>query len=395
MLSRKNANTYCFYFPSLSVGGCEFAFIRFAKYLSTILNKKVYYVDYPDIATSLARKELKGTSVTFIDYIDGQNSYDLFEEEVCMIAPFTMHGQIPKFKNTKVLYWLMHPENVNWLKSRAQLKKKKLISEIKKLNNKNAISCMDLVCFNETQKFFKFKLKKQYVPVPCNVKNKIAPATLIDNDTINIAWLGRLDSDKIYALINLLEQFDSYKTNLKKKIHIIGSGSSKELIDETKYKIDIVWTSTLLNDDLDNYLIDHVDILFAMGMSCLEGANLRIPTILLSYGLEFFQTDTYHWLFGMSDYTLGYNVKHETEYALFKRVNFSAVINAIYLQNKKEQYGRLCLEYSNSHHTLDAATRCLITYCDITKYRLEKPLVPKKKNIFKRIFCSLFKRIKS
>ena len=124
LFKNKKVDAYCFYFPSLSVGGCEFAFIRFAKYLSINLNKKVYYVDYSNITTSLARKELNKTPVIFIDYEEDKKIYDLFTENICMIAPFTMHGQIPKFKNTKVLYWLMHPENVNWLEIRARLKKR-------------------------------------------------------------------------------------------------------------------------------------------------------------------------------------------------------------------------------------------------------------------------------
>lgn len=254
---------------------------------------------------------------------------------------------------------------------------------------------MDLVCFNETQRKFKFKLKQQYVPVPCKLKKMNAPATLIDGNTINLAWLGRLDNDKIYALINLLDRFDAYKTNLKKKIHIIGTGSSKALVDEAKYNIEFVWTSTLLNEELDDYLINNVDILLAMGTSCLEGANLHLPTVLLSYGLEPFQTDIYHWLFEMSDYTLGYNVKHEEMYNLFNKVSFSEVIETIYQQNKKERYGQLCFEYSQNNHTLEVATECLMNYCNETKYRLEEPLFPKKKNVLKQVVSILLRRRKS
>ncbi len=386
---------YCFYLPSVHIGGCEFALIRFAMYLSEELKQKVYYVDYANEETSLARRELMNTAVVFIDYTDDKQQYDAFAEPVCIVAPYTMHGQIPLFRNAKVLYWLVHPDSPKWLMHRALLTRKELRKESRKLDKHRAIACMDLACYRESQKQLDLALNKQYIPVPCVSKQRRVSPELIDEQVINLAWLGRLDGDKIYAVINLLENFNAYETPRQKRLHIIGDGDSRNLIDESLYpQVEIVWASVLVNEVLDDYLIEHVDILCAMGTSCLEGANLALPTVLLTYSLEFIKTGTFHWLYDMQDYTLGYKTQDEGEYQVFKRTPLSEIIETIYEQKQKERVGARCLAYSQNYHSLEMAARELMKHAALTSYALESPIVPRKMPFFKRLRRGFRKKMK-
>ena len=102
---------------------------------------------------------------------------------------------------------------------------------------------------------------------------------------INIGYIGRLDCDKIFSLINVLDNLSLYNTSFKKNVHIIGCGDRKHLITNNKsYKdanINIIFTGFLLDNDKYDYLYNNVDILFSMGTSSLDGALVKIPSVLI------------------------------------------------------------------------------------------------------------------
>jgi hypothetical protein len=129
---------------------------------------------------------------------------------------------------------------------------------------------------------------------------------LIIND-INIGWLGRLDEDKIFSVINILDNLNNYNTDKRKFFHIIGSGISSHLIEPSKYKnINIIFNGTILNEDKTKYLIDNFDIAFSMGTSSIESAALKIPTIVpLSFEKYTYISNGFTKFFELSDYNLG------------------------------------------------------------------------------------------
>jgi hypothetical protein len=67
----------------------------------------------------------------------------------------------------------------------------------------------------------------------------------------------------------------------------------------------MVFTGAILERRLDDYLVDHLDLLVAMGASALEGARLGIPTILLDISYGRLRGDyRFRWLFESERFSL-------------------------------------------------------------------------------------------
>ena len=126
--------------------------------------------------------------------------------------------------------------------------------------------------------------------------------SLIDEECIHIAWIGRLSRDKIYALINLMNHLEKIK--IIKKFHIIGEGNCKHLLRE--YRFETIYLGTISPKDLPSYLQTHIDIVFAMGTSMLEAEKCGIPAVYTFYSWEEYSRDCFVWAFKLKNYCLGY-----------------------------------------------------------------------------------------
>lgn len=346
------SHNFMFFLPSRTVGGYEYLFIRLSKFLSEKLNFNVYYIDYQD---GFAKNQLNKTKVKFINYIENETQINI-DQPVNLIAPITMGHQIPNLKNpsSKIIFWCAHPKSVPWLAGRSGFNDKKLNKFLSVLNQQNSVCFMDWACWQSTNFLSGISFQETYVPISTNEKKNIKKTKkIIKKNEINIGWLGRLDSDKICSLINLLDNFYNLKTKLKKTIHIIGDGNSKYLIDDKKYskKINIIFTSTLINEKLYRYLTNNVDVLFAMGTSTLEAASLKIPSVLTISGIDFFKSDIYIWLYNSKKFSLGF-YNNQNIKGFIKTNSFNEIIKETYYKNNKEKIGSKCYEYYKQNHSI-------------------------------------------
>jgi glycosyltransferase involved in cell wall biosynthesis len=355
---------FIFYLPSRTVGGDEFLFMRLASFLADTLELEVYYVDYED---SIAKNEFSNTKVKFIKYCNPNTVIDL-DKPANLIAPLTISCEIPKFKSSKIklIFWCAHPYSIEWLQTHSSLKRKKITEFLLNLSKARSMCFMDWACWyaNNTsgvpfQEIYVpvFTEEKLYVPLNNNEIH------IIKKDEINIGWLGRLDTDKISSLINLLDNFYALNTNKKKNIHIIGEGDSKHLIDIEKYsqKINIIFKATLIKDDLYKYLLENVDVQFSMGISSLEAASLKIPSVLLFASPKRLDSNNFLWLFDSKNYTLGFYEEQKAKINITTNA-FNQVIDEIYLNQKKQELGVKCYNYFTKNHHLTVTVIKLMSF---------------------------------
>jgi hypothetical protein len=222
-----------------------------------------------------------------------------------------------------------------------------------RLNEQQALDFMDSINLTYQQKTFKANIQVQnYLPLGIDIPVNPLRLSLFNHNQINIGWLGRLTTDKVYALMNVINQANEYllKTNEKIVIHIIGEGDQRSYIEKMQISsgVEIEFTGTLINDELNNYLVNNLDVVFAMGTSCLEAAVLGIPTVLLDFS-HYPQNTNFRWLFESSDYCLGCEAN---ETILSCNHSFANIIETIYKQNKKSSIGRQCLEYAIQNHSI-------------------------------------------
>ena len=223
---------------------------------------------------------------------------------------------------------------------------------------------MDLSCKNSIKNI---DFPQNYIPVFVPSSDKKAITNLINNQEINIAWLGRLDKDKINSLLNILDNFNKYKTIKKKIIHIIGSGTEEFLIKPDNYKsLEIKLLGRKTNEELDNYIVNKIDILFGMGASLLEAAKLNVPSVLVKISDTQFYDDEYILLSNLKEYILGY-INNE-DVADSKINTMKDLLDDIYIHRKKEEYQKMCYEHYKKHHSIEYSSFCLMQSLSQTKY---------------------------
>ena len=290
----------CFFLPSNTLGGCEMLFIRIANYLAQNTHKKISYIDYSNgIASKLIVDD-----VHFIQY---SNSCITFNNDVVVVAPVTLASELDLItgKNVQFLFWNLHPRNIEWLQLRSGLKRNKIHDFIRKIINANGLISMDFAT-NETVRVFTNK-NTDIVPVVLDNVNFKIKTSLINEDEINIGWCSRLDEDKIYSLLNLMENFKNYKTLKKKVLHIIGSGNSEALIDFEYYSkfFKIIRKGTIQPSELPLYLSSNIDCLFSMGTSLLEASKIATPSVMCFLYSELTCENSFVFSYKLKDYTLG------------------------------------------------------------------------------------------
>lgn len=373
-------NSVCFFLPSRTVGGYEFLFIRFSKILSS-MGLKVYYVDYKD---ALASTQLQNTNITMINYQDNMKEINI-DEPLHIITPITWAYQMPCFKNpdSKVYFYNAHPLSSEWTIYRSGMNFRTFVKFIKKLNSRRALCYMDFSCYDSMKRKTELKLDPIYVPVfNDTLADRNISSSFISDSEINLAWLGRLDEDKIYSVLNLLNNFNQYVTGLKKRIHIIGDGAAKNLIKQEDYpNLEIIFTGTIITGQLQDYMIKNIDLLFAMGMSLLEGAVLKIPAVLTLSSEIPLRSKQYVWLHHLSRFTLGIYENYPGHHNC-TITGFDDVLDEIYIKKEKERCSIKAHQYFLKYHSVHTAINHLLSfmsggslsYAEYSKVSLSKNL---------------------
>ncbi|MFA6988641.1 MAG: hypothetical protein WC197_01100 [Candidatus Gastranaerophilaceae bacterium] len=369
-----------FYYPTTLTGGAQYLFVRLANHLVN-MGIKVYHIDY---SYGFSRRFLN-ESVEKINYVKNKKLNIDFDTTL-IVAPcqiFHLYNQLNLSAKVNLFFWCLHPynfvglfpffskvQNSNKTKIKLFVEKyykkeyvllKKIINE---LYDKKSLIFMDPATYDCNKYLFDIKSdEKYYLPIPLMVVDFIPNSHIIDENCINIGYLGNLVDFKISSILNLIQNADLYseKYNKKFKIHIIGRRDEQHILDEYKIKnnVEIIYKGILLEDELNNYLLNTIDILFAMGTSCLEGAKLNIPSVVLDYSYnEFPMNYKFKWLFESKDYSLGDFVSDVKE----NKHNFEDIINSIYIDKQKKTIGEKCHNYFQTNHSINAVGDKLLEY---------------------------------
>lgn len=270
---------------------------------------------------------------------------------------FFLLEEIKSLKNAKLLLLFCHSEVFHWFEIQVSKRLFSFDSIHKLLISNNAYGFMDLSNIFAIHSNTSRNYEKRYFPMVCdNSYNTHYENTQknISNQHINVAWFGRLDKDKIFSLINFLDNL--YEEDLPYDVffHIIGDGNGRHLIKIEKYcpKIRFIFNSYMYGEEKDNYLINNVDFVIAMGISAFETSLLGIPTIIPMLSPKPFRDDKLVYLFDTTEYCLGWNSED------LKKLGFIThramdIINEIYYNNNKDFIGKKCKQYAVENFSID------------------------------------------
>ncbi|AFD09310.1 hypothetical protein Solca_4320 [Solitalea canadensis DSM 3403] len=388
----------CFFYPSKNVGGAQLLFVRLAIELSLIEGLNIKVIDYSE---GFLTKQLANTpNVSLIPFVNGKAKIDF---ETILITPLSYIADIEylvdfNIQEVKLLFWAIHPDNLKdslYAKGRKIfINKAQLRHYIVTLSEKGNIIYMDGANFYSVVKELDINFKPFYLPIPVDIKEQ-SKVRIKKDKVLNLGWLGRISYDKINSLYKIIDEVRFF-SELKKfniHLHIIGDGEEKEDLITYLKKSNVSYTlaGTLMNQYLDNYIIENIDLGVAMGTSCIEFASRKIPVFLIDFSHDRFPNDyKYNWLFETEDYTLGSNVNSISE----RKNSFEQLIKQFSDDNK---LGEKCYLYTLNNHYIKNVLNSLLLHCEdlVACDRNEWKMFQKKINpILYKISYKLYRKLK-
>ena len=262
--------------------------------------------------------------MTFCDFIEYNGSKTELNISGTLITPVSKIYSISnelllKNETLKIFFWCLHSHNILHVMPESNLSEKFppqiykfILKSFAKHNYNvfyrllmccseyNSIYYMDYLNYSFNKFFFENAIEEKYLPIATNNKNKLLNKNISNliNEDINVCFLGRLCKEKTTALLNLAYNLNKIKTNKKINLHVIGEGNERKRINVEDYKnVNFIFLGTLTDEKLDYYLINKIDILFAMGLSLLEGAKLKIPTVVVPFSYKSYKINKFHYLY--------------------------------------------------------------------------------------------------
>lgn len=368
-------NVY-FFFPDRRLGGGPFWLMRLAIELSKDPNYKVFYIDYKDgYSHKISEYKIAQKTITFIDFIDRDLNLILPEEGI-LFAPIYYMLNLPHINiKSKVLFHNWHNECLPCLITDLNFIHAQFVFFMSRVFANKAQIFLDGSHYYANNEISKMDFPPHFVPMTVNKKEIRAQKNIIRQDQINIAILGRLVQDKIYAVNNVIQCSQQYlaskdskykKSKTKIRIHIIGEGDCKNKIISSKAKnIEIIMCGTIENEKLHQYLANNVDLLFAMGTSVLEGAAIGLPSVVIPSEIKEFSCDHFFYVCDTKYYIVGFYPQQLEQFDL-TTVKFASIIDDIYSKNKKQLIGKKCLDYVVNNHSVQYCTNLLKKYLNLT-----------------------------
>jgi hypothetical protein len=357
-----------FYFPWEEVSGGPYYLTRLADKLADDADFEVYYTDYKN---GLSDQLLSNPLVKKIEVSKSDFCIHMDNCPIILITPIYWACWLPLMHpDSKILFFNWHNSCIPVLQSVWSISNKELDAFLRIVASTDSVFFADY-SHRMAQNTDKIVFKENYVPIIMQQKKISAKSELIKADEINVAVLGRLCLDKIYSIIDLLNHFNKIKTICNKNIYIIGSGDEKEKISLDQFpNLNVYFVGTITGQKLDDFLSSKVDILFAMGTSVLEGAAIRLPSVIIPHNVVPFSCDKYVYVQNTKKYCLGWYDTQLDELNLHS-LPLEQIIDDVYLNNKKKILGEEAYSYFAKKHIIEHAVGNLKQFIDRTSLTYE------------------------
>ena len=319
-----------FIFPHIGVGGVSVLFLRLAHAIAQKNEYKCVLVDYVD--GYMSKRANRGL-VEVVNYSDNieieleDGSIALFQS----MTPWSIFPRIIIPDGVHILFWNCHPSNLKLempifrnSKSYSSTVLFYLIRLIllpymyrlkkfaKYLLNRDGLIFMDYENLRSTEKNIGIKIEDPiYLPIPAESRDLRGLVSRGNRTVINLCWIGRIVDFKYFILKRLLDDLSilASQASMEFKVTIVGEGTHLPQLKAHCDSIDsysLFFLAHLEEPLLNQFLVNEVDILFAMGTSALEGAKFGVPTILLDIAYsDVPETYVYRWLYQRDGSTLG------------------------------------------------------------------------------------------
>jgi hypothetical protein len=374
------------------VGGAQLLFARTVAELFARHGWSIGLVDYED---GFVRKTLSesGVSFDFIPY--GGSVGPIAVRDTVLLLGL---GELPEALSalagtpeTRILLWGIHPHNPlaffrhgylynrlkpGWrtgaVRSLEPRRWNRVRSLFTALHTRKALAFMDGANVRYAETLGLGVPESPFLPVPLAMKK--TPEARVPTGALSVGWLGRLGKDKFNTLIATLQLCSRYAQAQKADVeyHVIGEGPMlPELTGRIFPGVRLVLAGTLRDVALDQYLVRHVQVGFAMGTSILEIALLGIPVVVSDYSNRPIPPDALalRWASQITQYTLGEVVGDNP---LRARIGIDDIMRVCKNPDENRTVGSECFSYARDHHSMERVGVLLASRLEETSFPLEE-----------------------
>jgi len=350
------------------IGGSFIFLLSMARIISERDDYDVYYVNFRNsrLDNIILDSKVHFCDVDAVDYRQFEGADFVLPLNYLLV----LLERVKDIQYGRILIYDWHPNIIGLLNNQFYYRKRNIKPILELFKDKNALAFMDKGCYSAFCNWYKDDMPDpQYVPVFLyGEKKAYIPIRPICENRVNVGWIGRLDSDKIYSLINFLDNLIKLQLDIPIDIHIIGDGDARNLINIQKYapKIRFIFTSYLLGDVRDQYICENVDLMVALGIAALDTANLSIPTVIPMVSPCPFRDNKYVFLFDTKDYSLGWGPRDIGKLG-YQTYTLSEVISLVYTGCGKECLGWECWEYCHDNFDCEKSGQMLLNALENTE----------------------------
>lgn len=371
-IKQQGYESICLWMPVRSVGGGTLYLFFLARYLLDHTDIKVYYMDYSDgYAHDLLVSDAR---FKFINYDPNVLTFPVAEP----VIVFTNSTKVIQIKNmnlhSKILFWHFETVPCAWDIVLLNRETKRFLKLTQK---EHAMIFHDWSSRDILNRQYPINFQDEnYLPLFLPPKNSSSDGSLIEKDVLNIGWLSRLGHEKVQSLYNLVDNLAGLQTDKRKRLVVIGDGRYRKDVEkyckQYKDEIEVRFVGTIAKEELDEFLICNVDILFAMGTSVLEGAALKIPTVIVQLSMEHYDDDEFIWFHETKEYCVGI-MHYQKDAFKVNYTRFEDIIRSVYGEDGKRVVGEKCYHCFIKHHSdFDAIMERFLNYCRDTTLTFEK-----------------------
>jgi len=340
-----------FFFPWKEISGGPYYLCNLANSLADDKNYQVWYADFtPGLSDDLI------TNPNVHKMLYEEPFVFPIKEPVTIIVPIYCASHIPRLPpRSKIVFLNWHNYCIQSLIDIWKVNEHDLQTFLSMAHDTHSVFFLDRAHWQAQNEWVKpintYEFDEQYVPIIIESKPGQAKTELVDSSKVNIGVLGRLCRDKVWSVINLLDQLEQWNDPRPKNIHIIGDGEYFDMVANRKSlnNVRIIMRGTVTGSNLNELLTEQVDILFAMGRSVLESAALGLPSVVIPHNVAAFSIDKYAYLQNSTGYALGWYDTQVDKMGL-QYASLEDVLSDIYNHHKKNELGQAALVYVKNNH---------------------------------------------
>lgn len=369
---RRDYKKIVFYFrKGINAKGDFTMYYRIASYIAENYDYAVYCIN-----NSVPELQYKYKDSKIIFGTINKNNLQDFADATFVTAYnqlFFLLEEISELKNARILLLFLHPQMIKWMENQTFGRLFDVKETLEFLKKNNAYAFMDEANKLAAERSLGEWFPDRFLPVVADKNALIKAMPEIDDGIgrdVNVAWLGRLDYDKIYSVINFVTNLCDYVGDRKINVHLIGDGNGINVLaaETNKFAPNVryVYNSYMYGEERDEYLKKNADFVVAMGISALDSALLGLPTVMPIVSPSRFRDDKFMYLFDTVNFCLGFSAE-DLKNPRYEKRSVKEIYEDIYVRGRKKELGKRCHDFAVEEFSVEGNIENILSIINNTE----------------------------